>query len=167
LPDVDEVGLTLEDNARLKAIALAQATGMPVIADDTGLEIDALDGAPGVFSARFAGPDATYADNCALALRRLADVPRERRTARFVTVAVAHWPDGLEVTAFGDVEGTILEKPRGAAGFGYDPVFAPSEGDGRSFAEMTAEEKHAISHRGRAFRTLADGLKVLAEVGDC
>ncbi len=165
--DVDETGITLEDNARLKAVALVDATGLPAIADDTGLEIDALGGAPGVYSARFAGPDATYADNCALALRRLDGVPPELRTARFVTVAIARWPDGREVAAFGDVEGHILDASRGSGGFGYDPVFAPVEGDGRTFAEMTAAEKHSISHRGRAFRTLADGLKVLAQVGDC
>jgi len=191
VPDVDETGATLEENARLKAVALVEATGLPAIADDTGLEVDALGGAPGVFSARFAGPDATYADNCAFLLGRLAGEPPERRTARFVTVAIARWPDGREVAAFGSVEGAITEAPRGEGGFGYDPVFVPleSEGprggaapsstteaapttmwadaDGRTFAEMSAGEKHAISHRGRAFRTLAEGLCVLAEVGDC
>ncbi len=165
VPDVDETGATLEDNARLKAQALVAATGLPAIADDTGLEIDALGGAPGVFSARFAGPDATYADNCALALERLTGVDPERRTARFTTVAIACWPDGREVVARGAVEGVITEAPRGAAGFGYDPVFAPTEGDGRTFAEMTAAEKHAISHRGRAFRTLAAGLGGSAGAG--
>lgn len=167
VPEVEETGATLEDNARAKAAALAAATGLPAIADDTGLEVDALGGAPGVHSARYAGPDATYADNCALLLARLAGIPPERRTARFSTVAVARWPDGREVAAIGTVEGTILESPRGSGGFGYDPVFVPAEGDGRTFAEMTPAEKHAISHRGRAFRTLAEGLLVLAQVGDC
>ena len=165
--EVDEIGTTLEENARLKAVALTEATGLPAIADDTGLEVDALGGAPGVFSARFAGPDATYADNCALLVARLAGEPPDRRRARFVTVAIARWPDGREVAAFGDVEGTIAEAPRGGNGFGYDPVFVPDEGNGATFAELPAAEKHAISHRGRAFRTLAQGLSVLAEVGDC
>ena len=167
LADVEETGTTLEDNARLKAVALTVATGLPAIADDTGLEVDALGGAPGVYSARFAGPDATYADNCSLLLARLADVAPGRRTARFVTVAIARWPDGREVAAFGSVEGRITETARGDGGFGYDPVFAADDAGGATFAELTASEKHAISHRGRAFRTLGEGLSVLAEVGDC
>ena len=166
VPDVEETGITLEDNARLKAVALCEATGEPAIADDTGLEVAALGGAPGVRSARFAGPDASYADNVALLLERLEGVEPGRRTARFATVAVAHWPDDREVAAFGDVEGVIAATPRGTNGFGYDPVFVPIEGDGRTFAEMTAAEKHALSHRGRAFRTLADGLRVVAELED-
>jgi XTP/dITP diphosphohydrolase len=166
VPDVEETGATLEANARLKAIGLAAATGRPAIADDTGLEVDALGGAPGVYSARFAGPDATYADNCTLLLRRLDGVPAERRTARFATVALAHWPDGREAAALGTVEGTITAAARGDGGFGYDPVFVPHVGDGRTFAEMTVAEKHAISHRGRAFRTLAEGLRVLIELPD-
>jgi XTP/dITP diphosphohydrolase len=166
VPEVEETGITLEDNARLKAAALCEATGEPAMADDTGLEVAALGGAPGVYSARFAGPDATYADNVALLLDRLAGFGAGRRTARFATVAVARWPDGREVAAFGEVEGTIAESPRGDHGFGYDPVFVPDEGDGRTFAEMTPSEKHALSHRGRAFRTLADGLRVVAELED-
>jgi XTP/dITP diphosphohydrolase len=162
VPDVDETGVTLEDNARLKAMALCEATGDPAIADDTGLEVAALGGAPGVHSARFAGPDATYADNVNHLLGRLAGI--EARTARFATVAVARWPDGREVAAFGEVEGMIAEAPRGEHGFGYDPVFVPTEGDGRTFAEMLPAEKQALSHRGRAFRTLADGLRVVAEL---
>jgi XTP/dITP diphosphohydrolase len=165
VPELDETGATLEANARLKAIGLARVTGLPAIADDTGLEVDALGGAPGVYSARFAGPDATYGDNCELLLRRLDGVPPERRTARFATVALAHWPDGREAAALGTVEGAIADAARGAGGFGYDPVFVPTEGDGRTFAEMTAAEKHAISHRGRAFRTLADGLRAMLGTG--
>lgn len=161
VPDVEESGVTLEDNARLKAVAISEATGLPAIADDTGLEVDALGGAPGVRSARFAGEHATYADNVAELLTRMHDVPTPHRTARFVTVAMAHFPDGHEVVANGCVEGTIAEDARGTEGFGYDPVFVPAEGDGRTFAEMEAAEKHELSHRGRAFRTLADGLRVM------
>ena len=167
IPDVEETGGTLEENARLKAVALCAATGTPAIADDTGLEVDALGGAPGVRSARFAGDHATYADNCALLVQRLHGVPREARTARFSTVAIARWPDGREVAAIGSVEGTIAKAARGRGGFGYDPLFVPDDGGGRTFAEMSAEEKHDISHRARAFRTLAEGLRVLAEVGGC
>jgi XTP/dITP diphosphohydrolase len=167
IPEVAETGTTLEENARLKAAAICAATGRPSIADDTGLEVDALGGEPGVRSARFAGDDATYADNCVLLLRRLEGVASRQRTARFTTVAIACWPDGREVAAIGTVEGSISEAPRGRGGFGYDPVFVPDEGDGRTFAEMSAAQKHAMSHRGRAFRTLADGLRVFAAVGDC
>lgn len=161
VPVVEETGLTLEDNARLKATAVCEATGTAAIADDTGLEVDALGGAPGVRSARYAGPAATYADNVAKLLDALAGVRPDRRTARFTTVAVARWPRGLEVAAIGSVEGTIAAAPRGEGGFGYDPVFVPDDGDGRTFAEMSAAEKHLLSHRGRAFRTLADGLLVV------
>ena len=157
VPDVVEDGATLLDNARLKARALVDATGVAAVADDTGLEVDALGGAPGVYSARYAGEGATYADNVAKLLRELAALPDgggERR-ARFRTVALVAFPDGTEVWAEGAVEGIILTEGRGSAGFGYDPVFAPNEGGGRSFAEMEAQEKHAISHRGRALRALA------------
>jgi XTP/dITP diphosphohydrolase len=156
VPDVVEDGATLLDNARLKGQALARATGLPAVADDTGLEVDALDGAPGVYSARYAGEDVTYADNVAKLLRELAAQPEEggARTARFTTVALVSYPDGREVWAEGTVEGTIAHRGRGRGGFGYDPVFVPSEGDGRTFAEM-GPDKHVVSHRGRAFRALA------------
>jgi XTP/dITP diphosphohydrolase len=160
-PDVQETGVTLEDNARLKAIALCAATGLPALADDTGLEVDAIGGAPGVRSARFAGETATYADNVDELLAMLVDVPAAERTARFATVALARWPDGREVAAIGVVEGVITRAPRGREGFGYDPVFQPTEGDGRTFAEMSPAEKHRVSHRGRAFRTLAGGLRAV------
>jgi len=166
LPEVEETGATLEDNARLKAEAIALGAGRPAIADDTGLEVDALGGAPGVHSARFAGPTATYADNVDLLLERLADVEGPRRTARFATVAIARWPDGHEVAAIGTVEGAITHTARGAGGFGYDPVFAPAEGDGRTFAEMSSDEKHTLSHRGRAFRSLADGVRAFIAADD-
>jgi XTP/dITP diphosphohydrolase len=164
VPEVVETGATLEDNARLKAVALCEATGLPAVADDTGLEVDALGGAPGVHSARYAGDDATYADNVEKLLGALAAVDAPARTARFSTVALARWPDGREVAAIGEVEGTIATEGRGRLGFGYDPVFVPAEGDGRTFAEMSPDEKHAWSHRGRAFRTLADGLRVVDEL---
>lgn len=164
VPDVEEDGATLLDNARLKARALVAATETAAVADDTGLEVDALGGAPGVYSARYAGEGATYADNVAKLLRELgalADGGGERR-ARFRTVALVAFPDGSELWGEGAVEGTILPEGRGSAGFGYDPVFMPQGGDGRSFAEMSSDEKHAISHRGRAFRALADKLAARA-----
>ncbi len=157
VPEVVEEGETLLDNARLKARALAAATGTAAVADDTGLEVDALGGAPGVSSARYAGEDATYADNVAKLLREL-DALEDRggsRRARFRTVALVTFPGGAEVWAEGTVEGRISFAERGSRGFGYDPVFVPDDGDGRTFAEMGAEEKDAVSHRGRAFRGLA------------
>jgi XTP/dITP diphosphohydrolase len=157
--DVEEDGATLAENARLKAVALVEATGAPAIADDTGLEVDALGGAPGVRSARYAGETASYSDNVAKLMAALeGQVGDERRRARFRTVAVARWPDGNEIACEGSVEGWIAAAPRGLDGFGYDPVFVPSEGDGRTFAEMGPEAKHRLSHRGRAFRALRDRL---------
>ncbi|MEY2469724.1 MAG: XTP/dITP diphosphohydrolase [Actinomycetota bacterium] len=159
VPDVDETEDTLEGNARLKAHALVQATGLPAIADDTGLEVDELGGAPGVYSARYAGEDATYADN----VSKLHDamIGAATRTARFRTVALAAFPNGPEVVAHGVVEGVIADEPVGESGFGYDPLFIPAGGDGRTFAQMTRAEKEAVSHRGRAFRALAVGLRQL------
>ena len=158
LPDVVEDADTLEGNARLKAVAVCEAAGEGAVADDTGLEVDALGGAPGVHTARFAGEDATYADNVAKMLTDLAGVPEGERGARFRTVALVRFPDGSEVVAEGVVEGTISPEARGERGFGYDPVFIPADGDGRTFAQMTADEKHAVSHRGRAFRALAEAI---------
>jgi XTP/dITP diphosphohydrolase len=160
-PDVEETGSTLEENARIKATALASALGVAAIADDTGLEVDAIDGAPGVYAARYAGPDASYADNVAKLLRELEGVYPALRTARFATVAITCWPDGTEVAVRGEVEGVIAAAPLGESGFGYDPVFVPTEGDGRTFAQMSAAEKHAISHRGRAFTALTAALTEL------
>lgn len=156
LADVVEDADTLEGNARLKAVAVCEAAGQGAVADDTGLEVDALGGAPGVHTARFAGEDATYVDNVAKMLTDLAGVAEGERGARFRTVALVRFPDGSEVVAEGVVEGTISPEARGERGFGYDPVFIPADGDGRTFAQMTADEKHAVSHRGRAFRALAD-----------
>jgi XTP/dITP diphosphohydrolase len=156
--DVVEDAPTLEGNARLKAAAVATATGQAAVADDTGLEVDALGGAPGVLTARFAGERAPYADNVAKLLHELDGVPARERTARFRAVALVAWPDGREVAAEGICPGRIAPTARGERGFGYDPVFVPDEGDGRTFAEMTADEKHALSHRGRAIRALLAAL---------
>jgi XTP/dITP diphosphohydrolase len=161
VPEVEETGTTLEENARLKAAALAEATGEAALSDDTGLEIDALGGEPGVYAARYAGPGATYADNVAKLLAALAErgctEPAGRR-GRFVTVAMLRWPGGAEAAAEGAVWGTIAPAPRGADGFGYDPVFVPDEGNGRTFAEMSAGEKNALSHRARALQALVAAL---------
>jgi XTP/dITP diphosphohydrolase len=150
--DVVEDAATLLGNARLKAAAIAEATGLPAVADDTGLEVDALGGRPGVHTARYAGTTATDADNRALLLAELAGAADRR--AQFRTCVVVRWPDGEELAVEGTCDGTIALRERGRRGFGYDAVFVPSEGDGRTFAEMTAEQKHAVSHRGRAFRRL-------------
>ena len=159
VPDVVEDAPTLEGNARLKATAIARATGMPAVADDTGLEVEALGGAPGVRSARYAGDAGIAADNMAKLLEALAEVGAvgpARRKARFRTVAIVVWPDGREVLAAGAVEGHIVDARRGVGGFGYDPVFVPDDGDGSTFAEMADADKNAISHRGRAFRALQE-----------
>lgn len=162
VPDVLEDAETLEGNARLKATAIVDATGEAALADDTGLEVDALDGAPGVRSARFAGPES---DDSANRRKLLAELERVGvtepvdRTARFRTVMLLRRPDGSELVAEGVVDGHIADRMRGDAGFGYDSLFVPVEGDGRTFAEMTADEKNAVSHRGRALRRLAAMLR--------
>ena len=160
--DVEETGDTLLANARLKAHSIVEATGRPAVADDTGIEVDALGSSPGVRSARYAGEAATYADNVAKLLREL-DARRGDggRRARFRTVALVAFPDGSELWREGVVGGVIAPAPRGVNGFGYDSVFVPDEGDGRTFAEMSPSEKHAVSHRGRAFRALADAMRRL------
>jgi XTP/dITP diphosphohydrolase len=152
VPDVVEDADTLLGNARLKARAIADATGRAAVADDTGLFVDALDGAPGVYSARYAGEGCTYADNRHKLLAALSG--SDDRTASFRTVAIIVWPDGSELAVEGVCPGIITGTERGARGFGYDAVFAPDEADGSTFAEMSADAKHAISHRGRAFRAL-------------
>jgi XTP/dITP diphosphohydrolase len=153
LPEPVEDGETLLDNARIKALALVTVTGEAAVADDTGLEVDALGGAPGVFTARYAGPDATYDDNVAKLLEALADT--DDRRAIWRTVALVVRPDGTQVWAEGTCTGVITRARRGSSGFGYDPIFVPDDGDGRTFAELSIEEKNAVSHRGRAFRALA------------
>lgn len=160
VPEVDETEDTLEGNALLKAHALVEATGIAAVADDTGLEVDALDGAPGVYSARYAGENVTYADNVNKLLSELARREGSPRTARFRTVAVAVFPSGERVVAHGTVEGVIATGVLGERGFGYDPVFiADDDPEGRTFAQMSAAEKNALSHRGRAFRALAEALR--------
>ncbi len=160
--DVEETELTLLGNARLKASSLVKATGLAAIAEDTGLEVEALGGAPGVRSARYAGEPPNEEANVDRVLGELQArrAPQERR-ARFVTVAVAMWPDGREISAEGSVEGWVAPERRGSGGFGYDPVFVPTESDGRTFgelAEQSPDAKHALSHRGRAFRALVVAL---------
>jgi len=160
LGDVIEDAPDLEGNARLKAVAVCEAAGAAAVSDDTGLEVDALDGAPGVFSARYAGEHATYQDNVDKLLdelERVGAVTPEQRRARFRTAVMVVWPDGRELLVEGVVEGWISLEPSGAGGFGYDPVFVPAGRDGKTFAEM-GDEKHEISHRGRAFRALAAAL---------
>jgi XTP/dITP diphosphohydrolase len=152
LADVVEDADTLVGNARLKAVAVCNATGLPALADDTGLEVDALNGAPGVRTARFAGEHATDADNRAKMLRELSG---KARSCRFRTVALLRFPDGREVIAEGVCEGSIAEAEIGERGFGYDPLFVASDGDGRTFAQMNVDEKHELSHRGKAFRALS------------
>jgi XTP/dITP diphosphohydrolase len=151
--DVEETGSTLEENARLKARAVVEATGLPVLADDTGLEVDALGGEPGVNTARFAGESASYAENVTRMLQVMGG--RDQRSARFRTVVALGFPDGVEIVAEGTLEGRITEEARGADGFGYDPVF---EVDGKTLAEMTPEEKNALSHRARAIRALVEAV---------
>ena len=160
LAEVVEDADDLEGNARLKAVAVCAAAGAPAVSDDTGLEVDALDGDPGVRSARYAGAHPSYADNIEKLLSELERVGAttdQDRTARFRTVVMVVRPDGSELAAQGTVEGVIASCPKGSGGFGYDSVFVPTEGDGRTFAEM-GDEKHVISHRGRALRALAEAL---------
>lgn len=150
-PDVEESGASLEENALLKARAVVDATGLPALADDTGLEVTALGGAPGVRTARFAGDGARYEDNVAKLIEVLDG--QADRTARFRTVAALTFPDGVEIVAEGVLDGGIAARPRGERGFGYDPVF---EVDGRTLAEMGVEEKNSLSHRARAIRALVE-----------
>jgi XTP/dITP diphosphohydrolase len=156
LSDVVETEMTLIGNARLKAIAVGRATDQPALADDTGLEVDALNGQPGVFTARFAGPGATDEQN----RHKLLDALNQNsnRSARFRTVILLLWPDGKEIICEGVCEGSIAPEQRGDRGFGYDSVFVPAAGDGRTFAQMSVEEKHQYSHRAIAFRLLAKRL---------
>lgn len=152
LTDVEETGTTFEENALLKARSGAKESNMPCIADDSGLCVDALDGAPGVYSARFAGEHGNDPKNNQKLLDLLKDVPPERRTARFVSAVACVFPDGRELTVRGTCEGLIGYAPKGENGFGYDPLFYRGE---RTFAEFSAAEKDAVSHRGNALRSLA------------
>jgi len=149
-PEVIEDGATCEANAVKKARAIAETIGLPAVADDTGLEVDALGGRPGIFAARFAGEGATYEDNCRKLLHELTGVPRERRTARFITVAAMAFPgDGVQV-ARGVLEGLIAEAATGSHGFGYDPIFLVPE-LGKTLAQLSPEQKNRVSHRAKAF----------------
>jgi XTP/dITP diphosphohydrolase len=158
--DVAETGVTFVENARLKAAAVARATGVAAIADDSGLCVDVLGGAPGVFSARWCGRHGDDLANLELLLQQLSDVPDGHRGAHFACAAVLARPDGTERVAEGRLDGVLLREPRGTNGFGYDPVFVPV-GEVRTTAEMTPAEKNAISHRGRAFRAAVAGIREL------
>ena len=153
---VEDAG-TLEGNARLKAAAICAATGLPAVSDDTGLFVDALGGEPGVDTAYHAGPHATYAENRAKLLAVLSGVADRR--ASFRTIVMVVWPDGRELCVEGMCNGTIAPEERGERGFGFDPLFVPDDGDGRTFSLMTDSEKNEISHRGRAFVALVDALR--------
>ena len=152
--ELPETGATFAENALIKAREAAARTGLPAVADDSGLTVDALNGMPGVLSARWAGHAASDGNNLRLVLEQIEDVPDERRGAAFVCAAVLVTPEGVERVADGTVTGTLLRSPRGSNGFGYDPIFLPA-GETRTTAEMSPAEKDAISHRGKAFRALA------------
>ena len=154
-PEVPETGETFTENALIKARAAVAFTGLPAVADDSGLVVDALNGMPGVLSARWAGRHGDDAANLQLVLDQIADVPDERRGGGFVCAAALATPEGTEIVVLGEVRGTLLRVPRGENGFGYDPIFVP-DGETRTTAEMPSDEKDAISHRGKAFRGLAD-----------
>jgi XTP/dITP diphosphohydrolase len=153
--DVEETGETYLDNALLKARAVAAELGLPAVADDSGIEVDALGGRPGPGSARLAGSGASDLDNLRLLIRLVSEVPEEERTARYRCIAACTWPDGREIWAEGTCEGRLILEPTGTGGFGYDPIFVPAGADGdRTIAELPPEEKDRISHRGNAFRAL-------------
>lgn len=162
LTDVEETGKTFEENAFLKADSGCRESGMPCIADDSGMEVDALGGAPGVYSARYAGEHGNDQKNNRLLLENLRDVPAEKRTARFVSSVCCVFPDGRHFTVRGVCEGRIAFEPQGRGGFGYDPLFLVGN---KTFGELTAEEKDHISHRGNALRRLARELPEYLETG--
>ena len=159
LTDVEETGTTFEENAFLKAQSGCLESGMPCIADDSGLAVDALDGAPGVFSARYSGEHGNDDKNNELLLENLKDVHMEQRTARFVSAVCCVFPDGRKITVRGECEGKIAFDLKGNGGFGYDPLFLPEEYEGKTMAQLTPEEKDAISHRGKALRLLSKKLE--------
>jgi XTP/dITP diphosphohydrolase len=161
LPVVAENADSLHGNALLKARSAMRETRMPTLADDTALEIDALDGRPGLYTARFARAAGSFPAAAKRLLRELEGCDTPKRTARFRTAAVAVMPDGSEVTAWGILEGYIINQPIGDKGFGFDPIFSPAGTDGRTLAELSPDESIVISHRGTAFRSLADALEKL------
>ena len=156
LPEVEETGTTYEENALLKAHSGFKETELITVADDSGLSVDILDGAPGLYSARYSGTGATYASNNEKLLAALKDVPREKRTATFVSAIACVFPDGREFTVMGECKGYVAEECRGEGGFGYDPLFICEAG---CYAEMTPEEKDRVSHRGNALRAFKEELK--------
>lgn len=164
LAEVEETGKTFEENAFLKADAACRATGLPAVADDSGLAVDALDGAPGIYSARYAGEGATGKDRNRKLLRELQTVPAERRTAKYVCAICCVFPNGDQITACGECVGTIAFEERGTGGFGYDPLFLVGD---RSFGELSADEKDKISHRGYALREFAEKFKKYKEQSIC
>ncbi|MFG7944916.1 RdgB/HAM1 family non-canonical purine NTP pyrophosphatase [Streptomyces cacaoi] len=160
IPDVKETGVTFAENALLKAHALASATGLPAVADDSGLCVNVLGGAPGIFSARWAGWHGDDAANLDLLLAQLSDIDTAHRAAHFECAAALALPDGTERVVNGQLRGTLRHEPAGSGGFGYDPVLQP-DGESRTCAELSAEEKNAISHRGKAFRALVPAVREL------
>lgn len=162
IPDVKETGVTFAENALLKAHALAQATGLPAVADDSGLCVDVLNGAPGIFSARWAGRHGDDKANLDLLLAQLADIAEEHRGAHFACAAALALPDGRERVVEGRLRGVLRHAPVGTNGFGYDPILQP-EGETRTCAELSPEEKNAISHRGEAFRALVPVVRELLD----
>jgi len=172
LPEPEETGTTFEANAELKALASAKAAGIPALADDSGLAVDGLDGAPGIYSARWAGPQKDFGMAMELVEKALREQSPDNRKARFVSVICLAWPDGHTEFFRGEVEGTIVHPARGTQGFGYDPIFQP-DGHERTFGEMSAEEKHgwtpgdaaALSHRARAFKLFAEQCLVERKAG--
>ena len=155
LPEVEETGTTFEENARLKALSACKTTGLPSVADDSGIAVDALGGAPGVYSARYAGEEATDADRNKKLLEEMKDIPEGKRSARFVSAICCVFPSGEEITVTGVCEGTVAFAPRGKDGFGYDPIFLVGD---RTYAELSPAEKDAVSHRGKALRLLKEEL---------
>jgi XTP/dITP diphosphohydrolase len=158
-PEIEETGATYLENALLKAHGLAEALRIPALADDSGIEVDALGGGPGPRSARFAGEAASDRENLELLIARIETLPPAVRTARYRCVAACAWPNGSETWAEGACEGTIVSEPRGSGGFGYDPIFVPAESANRTMAELDPAEKDRISHRGLALRALGELLR--------
>lgn len=154
--DVEETGTTFAENAKIKADAACRATGLPSVADDSGLSVDALDGKPGVYSARWAGEGATDAQRIDKLLREMKNVPASERTAKFVSAIHCAFPDGTSIAVQGECAGTIAFQPCGTSGFGYDPVFLVGD---KTYAEMTGPEKDLVSHRGKALRLFVEALK--------
>ena len=164
-PEIEENGATFEENAKIKARAVCKATGLPAVADDSGLTVDALDGFPGIHSARWAGPEADTHDRNQLLLEKLLSVPEDQRGAQFVCVAACVFPDGKELAVRGQCRGTILGEEHGDGGFGYDPIFCVPE-YGCTFGELASDVKNSISHRARAFTALGSALRTLLQEGE-